>query len=130
MLTNDYQCCAVMQHPSRQVPLCNPFTSRSPAHALRRHKQGKVALLMQPDCGLLLAALAFLLLAALCELAIPALATRAVFAAARERAGDAFRCNLAGLAAATAGYAIFAALRGGAFALVRIRANVVTLLCC
>ena len=73
---------------------------------------------MRPDGGLLFAALACLLLAAMCELAIPALATRAVFAAARDRAAEAFGRNIAGLAAATVGYAVFAALRGGAFALV------------
>ena len=79
---------------------------------------GKVAFLLRPDLPLLLAALAFLCAAAMCDLAIPALSTRAVFAAARERASGVFERNLALLAAATAGYAFFAAIRGGLFALV------------
>ena len=56
--------------------------------------------------------------AAACELSIPHYVTAAVFSAAKERSEAAFRGNLAALAAATAGYAGFAAVRGWLFSLV------------
>lgn len=56
--------------------------------------------------------------AAACELAIPHYVTAAVFSAAKEQSEAAFRANLATLAAATGGYAAFAAVRGWLFSLV------------